>query len=129
MRSAAGYGAAAAAAAVVVLGGGLTCAQPVDTQPGCSPAGECLPCAPERKDDLLCAATGFAQELTCASASGAANTTKLVSCVSLRGDAGNFMRFELVMLIVFIASLLVANRRKARLLALQHHRISQYLHT
>mmetsp|Transcript_6365 Transcript_6365/g.16277 ORF Transcript_6365/g.16277 Transcript_6365/m.16277 type:complete len:126 (-) Transcript_6365:418-795(-) len=115
--------------AVVVLARPMALAQLNDNQQGCSPLGECEPCEPEHQDELLCAATGFAQQLTCAGPSGAANTTKLVSCVRLSGDAGAFMRFELAMLIVFLASLVCANRRKSRLIAQQHQRISQYLHT
>lgn len=58
-----------------------------------------------------------------------ANTTKTVSCSSGTSGVGGFLKFELAMVVVVAVSLIFTNRRKARLMNLQHNRIAQYLHT
>lgn len=105
-------------------------AQVEEADPGCSPASECAPCTAAQKQEWYCEPTGFARELTCLASRGQrGNTTKTVSCSSGTSGVGGFLKFELAMVVVFAVSLVFTNRRKARLMNLQHHRIAQYLHT
>jgi hypothetical protein len=103
-------------------------AQWEESEPGCTAVGECAPCTVTQKDEWFCVPTGFSQELTCAGAH-ALNTTKTVSCSVGNDGVGSFLMFELLMVITFVVSFICTNRRKARLMNLQHHRIAQYLHT
>lgn len=105
-------------------------AQLEEAEPGCSPVGDCVPCTAAQKQEWYCEPTGFARELTCVASNGLrANTTKTVSCSSGTSGVGGFLKFELAMVVVVAVSLIFTNRRKARLMNLQHNRIAQYLHT
>jgi hypothetical protein len=105
-------------------------AQLEEAEPGCSPVGDCAPCTAAQKQEWYCEPTGFARELTCVASNGLrANTTKTVSCSSGTSGVGGFLKFELAMVVVVAVSLIFTNRRKARLMNLQHNRIAQYLHT
>lgn len=105
-------------------------AQWEESEPGCTAVGECTPCTVSQKDEWFCLPTGFSQDVTCLGANArSANTTKTVSCSSSGDGIGRFLTFELLMLIVFAFSFVMTNRRKSRLMSMQHHRIAQYLNT
>lgn len=122
----------ALSAALLLVGVPTGGAQRVEVEPGCTAVGECAPCTVTQKDEWFCLPTGFSQDVTCADArgwaAGSANTTKTVSCTSRDEDGvGKLLRFELMMVVLFGLSFAMTNRRKARLMSLQHSRISQYL--
>ena len=104
-------------------------AQWEDSTAGCTPIDACVPCEPAQKNEWFCVATGYIHTLSCPGTAGGPNTTKVGSCNTPGDGVGTFLTFEVLMLLIFGASITVANQRKSRLLSIQHHRIAQYLHT
>ena len=104
----------------------------VAAQPGeCEPLSACEPCVDEDLDQTYCSTSGLKQEVRCvasANATGPTYVTMFRSCTDAPNDAfATFCRFELAMVLLFIVSYAFVARRKRRLLAIQHHRIAQYL--
>ena len=107
-------------------------ANAVAAQPGeCEPLSACEPCVDEDLDQTYCSTSGLKQEVRCvasANATGPTYVTMFRSCTDAPNDAfATFCRFELAMVLLFIVSYAFVARRKRRLLAIQHHRIAQYL--
>ena len=107
-------------------------ANAVAAQPGeCEPLSACEPCVDEDLDQTYCSTSGLKQEVRCvasANATGPTYVTMFRSCTDAPNDAfATFCRFELAMVLLFVVSYAFVARRKRRLLAIQHHRIAQYL--
>ena len=107
-------------------------ANAVAAQPGeCEPLSACEPCVDEDLDQTYCSTSGLKQEVRCvasANATGPTYVTMFRSCTDAPNDAfATLCRFELAMVLLLVVSYSFVARRKRRLLAIQHHRIAQYL--
>ena len=87
-----------------------------------------------------CSTNGFKQEVKCvvggtsagnsSSSEGLDPSTSYItfqSCQLVPGDFMSFVRFEVVMVLIFLLSFSFVTKRKRRLQAIQQYRIAQYL--
>jgi len=101
----------------------------------CEPSSEndeCEQCADSDLDEPYCISTGYKREVRCAFSSAmnfsdADAYITFQSCTPPPSDFATFVKFEVLMFLLFSLSLSIVTRRKHRLHALQHHRIQQYL--
>mmetsp|Transcript_1814 Transcript_1814/g.3576 ORF Transcript_1814/g.3576 Transcript_1814/m.3576 type:complete len:136 (-) Transcript_1814:164-571(-) len=113
----------------------------------CEPTvpGGCIACFDEDLDQTFCSMTGFKREVKCvssalvndnasASETGISEVRQRESYLAFQGCSpeptntfGAVVKFELLMAVLFAISFSFATKRKRKLLAIQHHRIAQYL--
>merc|ERR1711865_965746 len=110
----------------------------------CEPttSGGCVACFDEDLDQTFCSTTGFKREVKCVSSAlvndsasdpGASEVRQRESYLAFQGCSpetntfGTVVRFELLMAVLFCISFSFATKRKRKLLAIQYHRIAQYL--
>mmetsp|Transcript_67406 Transcript_67406/g.133592 ORF Transcript_67406/g.133592 Transcript_67406/m.133592 type:complete len:111 (-) Transcript_67406:152-484(-) len=90
----------------------------------------CHPCIDDDQDQLYCSTNGFKEEVMCtAGSSKNASSTYITfqSCPSVPSDFMSVVRFEVLMLFLFVASFSFAAKRKNRLRAIQEYRIAAYM--
>uniref|UniRef100_A0A7S3BWD5 Uncharacterized protein n=1 Tax=Haptolina ericina TaxID=156174 RepID=A0A7S3BWD5_9EUKA len=100
----------------------------------CEPtaAHKCEQCGDEDLDQVYCSTTGSRQEVRCLvggrmNSSEQEGYTTFQSCSEASSTFGGVVKFELLMILLFVVSYSFASKRKKKLLAIQHHRIASYL--
>lgn len=96
------------------------------------PDDHCLPCNDEDVDQQYCVANSFKQQVKCHveganTSDPSAHYVSYQSCPDAPADFMGFVKFELLMLIIFVFSFRFVQKRKRRLQIMHLSRIESYL--